>query len=89
LTYTTMGARAAEVGAAVRAQRSTEAALTALTSCLCNLVLSPSEADAIHPYAGPLPSSLTHEQLMCLRNCVPCRRLREEMAASSFFESVG
>jgi hypothetical protein len=79
LTHTKMGTRAAEIGAAVRTERSTEAALLALTSCLCNLVLPPVEADAIHPYAGPLPSSLTPKQFMCLRNCVPCRRLREEM----------
>lgn len=84
-TLTAMGDRANAMGSVVRAETSTETALALLESCLCNQVLTPAEADAIHPLAGPLttadgaPVSLTPAQRMCLRNCVPCRRLRAQL----------
>lgn len=80
LTGAIMGDRANRVGAFVRAERSADTALALLESCLCNLVLPPAHADAIHPSNGPILnwSGLTKEQKMCVRNCVPCRRLRVE-----------
>lgn len=76
---TAAGDEANRLGAHVRAETSAESTLALLESCLCNAVLPPHEADAIHPLAGLLPPHLTNEQRMCVRHCVPCRRLRTRL----------
>jgi hypothetical protein len=75
-----MPERADILGGLVRAETSSDTALALLESCLCNMALPPALADAIHPLRGPVPewSTLTKEQRMCVRHCIPCRRLRAE-----------
>jgi hypothetical protein len=54
-------------------------------------MLPPAEADAVHPLvltaarvAAPgVLASLSPEQRMCVRCCVPCARVRRTMAAAS------
>ena len=80
-----IGDTANALGAAVRAERAGENARAALESCLCNAVLSPEEADAIHPLAegsAAAASSLSAAQRMCLRCCVPCHMLRRGNVAA-------
>jgi len=80
---TLAGDRANALGCVVRAEMSCESAMLALESCLCNLILPPDLADAIHPLAGPPPTrGLTVEQAMCLRHCVPCRLLRSRLGSA-------
>lgn len=78
---TIAGDRANSLGSLVRAEMSAETALAVIESCLCNMVLPPAEADAIHPLAGPVPPAheLNAAQRMCVRHCVPCRRLRAQL----------
>lgn len=77
-----IGDRANALGSVVRAEMSCEGAVTALESCLCNLILPPDAADAIHPLAGAIDvAALSPEQRMCLRNCIPCRLLRSRLPA--------
>jgi hypothetical protein len=80
---TLAGDRANALGCVVRAEMSCESAVLAVESCLCNLILPPHQADAIHPLAGPPPTAgLTSEQQMCLRHCVPCRLLRSRLGSA-------
>lgn len=76
---TAAGDAANKLGATMRGETSAESTLALLESCLCNAVLPPHEADAIHPLAGLLPASMSPEQRMCVRHCVPCRRLRARL----------
>jgi sterol 3beta-glucosyltransferase len=78
--HVSMPERADILGGLVRAETSSDTALALLESCLCNMALPPALADAIHPLRGPVPewSTLTKEQRMCVRHCIPCRRLRAE-----------
>jgi UDP:flavonoid glycosyltransferase YjiC (YdhE family) len=71
------GDKANSIGASIRAEKSGETASSLLESCICNLILSPAEADEIHPLCtSPLPTSLSQTQLVCLKHCVPCNNLR-------------
>lgn len=75
--------RANVLGVVVRAEPSASTAVTLLESCLCNLVLCPADADAVHPFAPPAPlARLSKAQRMCLRHCVPCHRLRTALQQS-------
>lgn len=76
---TAAGDAANKLGATMRGETSAESTLALLESCLCNAVLPPHEADAIHPLAGLLPAQMSAEQRMCVRHCVPCRRLRARL----------
>ena len=76
--------RANVLGVVVRAEPAAETAVEVLESCLCDLVLTPEEADAVHPLAPPPRlGSLSDAQRMCLRHCIPCSQLRSALAASS------
>lgn len=76
--------RANVLGVVVRAEPAAETAVEVLESCLCDLVLTPGEADEVHPLAPPPRlGSLTDAQRMCLRHCIPCSQLRSALAASS------
>lgn len=79
---TTIPNVANKTGAFVRAETSSDTALALFESCLCNLLLSPTEADIIHPRRSssvlPLWKNLTKVQRMCVRHCIPCSRLRSE-----------
>ena len=94
-TGSRIGDAANSLGALVRAQPASAIALAAIESCLCNRVLPPAQADAIHPFAfGPSAASdparlaaLTVEQRMCVRCCVPCARVRRAMAAAASSEA--
>lgn len=90
-TGSLIGDRANGLGAQVRAEPSCATALVALESCLCNRVLPPAQADAVHPYElgaasvrnAHVLATLTPAQRMCMRNCVPCGRVRARMAAAA------
>jgi hypothetical protein len=78
-TRTLAGDAANRLGSVLRAETSAESAIAVLEACLCNAVLPPAQADAIHPLAGPLPPGLTAPQRMCARHCLPCRALRARL----------
>ena len=64
--------RADMAGARLRAERSTHVTGTLFESCLCNLLLPPTQAAAL--YSRPVPEGLSPVQRMCLRHCIPCNK---------------
>lgn len=76
-TGSVIGDTANKAGAVVRAERSAQLAQRLLETCICNIVLSPKDADAIHPRSKNPGKSLTTAQEMCRTHCIACHRLRQ------------